>query len=89
VNVLDTIRAIWNWLSANWTAICVVLFNVEEKRVDDAKDKEENAKLELQLEKNKEIITNKYTNHSDNSIIREVIGSGGSEPEPGKPKKDS
>lgn len=58
-------------------AIAVMLWNYEERKIEEANHKAMNAELKLQLEKNHDKVDAKYADKSDVDILNDAIESGG------------
>jgi hypothetical protein len=59
-------------------ALAVFLWNYEQAKVGEATDKELQAQMELQIEKNHEAVDKKYIGRDDIDILNDAIANAGS-----------
>lgn len=60
----------------------LLLFNYEEYKIKRAQRTEADAQLQLDLEKNKVTVDEKYSGKSDDAVISEFIGNGSGPKQP-------
>lgn len=68
---------VWKIAQENMSAIGLLLFNYEEYKIDRARRDKEAIELELQLQKNKESIDEKYRDKSDLDVVQQSVIDGG------------